>query len=1239
MSDFDDPFMEEAVDEQAAPSAAPESGASPKNAGERRLGIIGFPNSGKTSWLYALLNGPTPHVKGQRRWGRRDHDPAFAALTDGESGVTQQATAADRFSESRFCRMVRPWFGWPMDLEVLGTSQWVVIPEVGGEAVRRIALGRLGSTASASGVDAAARRYMEFLGNSDAILCFVAVDADDLSEDIIHIRQVLPKVTGRGDVLPVTVLLTKIDLIKRNESRDRVILPREHSAVGRISQRSERADLREFLDRAGSDESSIRFSVNGLLGSSIARGDLDLHEAIAIDFLKHDNPIAAQRLESLASTLGIDLRFFLSAPYGRDFENSEGTQVFPPVDQLRPVMVYEPLEDLLERSWRRRSRLRLRRRLLVAASIAVAFTLLGPGMAWWRERAFDQSMRLHQPPEEIRANLEAIESWWWNAIELSRLEEARFAQAERWLAYRGRLRELGRDPVVDPEFDEVEERAREFNNDPDIAVAVGDGAWRRLLDIQSERDSDRLMRFIESGGDLPGEQSSWDLSANDSIVLAARVDQLASQERDEAASRKLLERVRDVRSSLSGEGGRIPIVIEGEVDLLVRSLAKLEAVARLGSGSNGRLSDAENLDRLEQGLQADRPGLAIAASEEMFDTIVESLDARLEDPLQPGFELVASEAVRPSWLTSARDRELRVRFEQWWESLPARVVESLRPEAADQTRQAALVDAVEDADRIRRQVQAMDDSGYMWLEDSRSQLDDFAAIRARQEVLLRIVDASSFDKDAIDQVRRLFGGDRDWSASSPMIPALADEQEAVLSRTLKQMIAAAWDTPSRLDELSVMMDCLAIVERGEAGGVGERETLLLLRTIREDKRADPKFLEVMLRNLLERDPDLREWGELLADVLVDAPQFEQTSMALLPVLERVPVRSRVRFLERVLKGVDPLRWQELSSEGLLAWIEAMAVCGEPRVETARYVLAGLLSLVEESRSDAQRRDAIRTLAEVLVDQESKEPGTDLVESLLEDRDLARERSVWLTAADVTALEAGLDADPLTILRRSLLEAGIRSSWLRSGEDARREHLELIRTWGLVPVGRGDERFWMAPREWTQGDIQRIVRDAPDAWDDFWMGLQARGGLKEFNYSRTGRQEPGVGGVLPVGSFILKSSKDAADLVALAGLRLPSVAEWDRAAFPVLTAKFSSDPPLNASWQQLEAMGDITADGVVGLRWGVREWVADSEKLRGYSNVNPTSERAEAAQRRSGSVQYDEGIRPVLDGTPSILAEQ
>ena len=396
-------------------------GPAPESARGRSVALLGLPSSGKTSYLYALTH---TSARGRHRWVIGLHTKEFERLT-GDANERQEGTPVGEFRPARLFGMSRPWLGALGMRRGPGHARDLVIPEIAGETVERYALGRELKDAERAAVG----KLKDYLHHSDEVLFLVGIDGTQgaaggrLRPESVEasmlgavkaLRTILKDMQDgrdRGEPIFVSLLVTKRDRL-RGTPMDRVRLRSAESSLARLARRPGRRWLAsEGLVSDGGEE--VTFSVNDVCGHLRARHDLDVQEAAAADFLRCHAPRAAADLAELAAQPGISLRLLAIAPYGTPSLDASGAAVFPQLTKITPSLVFESLEDLVERRFRRHARTRIAWATSALAAVLVMALALGPVWTWhFRSKAADAVNRQAWQEAATALRQAGVMPWW-----------------------------------------------------------------------------------------------------------------------------------------------------------------------------------------------------------------------------------------------------------------------------------------------------------------------------------------------------------------------------------------------------------------------------------------------------------------------------------------------------------------------------------------------------------------------------------------------------------------------------------------------------------------------------------------------------------------------------------------------------------------------------------------------------------------------------------------------------------
>jgi hypothetical protein len=215
-----------------------------------------------------------------------------------------------------------------------------------------------------------------------------------------------------------------------------------------------------------------------------------------------------------------------------------------------------------------------------------------------------------------------------------------------------------------------------------------------------------------------------------------------------------------------------------------------------------------------------------------------------------------------------------------------------------------------------------------------------------------------------------------------------------------------------------------------------------------------------------------------------------------------------------------------------------------------------------------------------------------------------------------------------------------SAGLREVAKAVADHVALAKNWNLRPVffnennDAGVCKVLLSQKEWTFADVATAMRGAEGAAKTH---LEVDVTQPDFPYSLSGALKTELpadeAGVNRNTGLMLRKKEYAEDIVAAAGLRLPSRTEWKQARSGLKQPK---EPPSSTDWsaESLRFTGDCTdlPGEFIGLEYGVREWLADSLEPAG----NSSSFRLEESNKNEKARERDTGIRPALDPYPELL---
>jgi hypothetical protein len=498
----------------------------PTSARGRSVALLGLPSSGKTSFLYALTHAS---ARGRHRWIIGLHTKEFERLT-GDPNERQEGTPVGEFRPARLFEMSRPWLGAIGVRRGPGFVREVIIPEIAGETVERYALGRelMESERSAVG------RLKDYLHHSDEVLFLVGIDGTQganngrLRPDSVEsamlssvkaLRTILKDMQDgreRDEPIFVSLLVTKRDRL-HGTPLDRVRLASAESSLARLARRPGfRWLASEGLVADGGDE--VVFSVKEVCGNARAKHDLDIQEAAAADFLRCHAPRAAADLAELAAQPGISLRLLTIAPYGTPSIDASGAAVFPPLTKIAPSLVFESLDDLVERRFRHGARSRVAWMTTALAVVLLAAVAFGPAWTWYFRGKAEQAISAGQWEVAGRMLLRAGAVPWWR-VEIAAPRRAA-GDAELVRQILTKLDEGNR-------LEELKPVAAELQRMLDRADPGG-------IDARLRKDADGLVEYIRGTGGVPKGRTELDATTATRVIteLEASADQRAANRRD-----------------------------------------------------------------------------------------------------------------------------------------------------------------------------------------------------------------------------------------------------------------------------------------------------------------------------------------------------------------------------------------------------------------------------------------------------------------------------------------------------------------------------------------------------------------------------------------------------------------------------------------------------------------------------------------------------------------------------------
>ena len=1289
--------------DSSVPSVSATSSAGYLSVRARRgeaVALLGFPNSGKTSFLYAL-KVETGNSSGVHPWRMSAVGLDFERLT-GTQGMAQPATPVGEFRPAQLCRMSRRWMRWLP----FRSQRWVVIPEIAGETISRLARGQ---DPVSDKERSAFAQFWEYLKQCDELIFLASVDGaggttggafgaegrrsglDEASVEnsiktaAMGLRRLIAEMEkfgrGKSDPMFVTFLITKRDQLKDAGSLDRISIPSDDSAVARLAARPGRAWLASHLK--STPDGAIEFRLNDLCSASEACVDADLQEAAAADFLRCHAPKAAEDLSDLSALPGVSLRLFMCAPYGRSFAASRGNPIFPEVEKLKTAMVYESLEDALERSFRWRMRGRLRRFGIAAALVTSVLFLTGPLLVWLAEARFQSALNSSPPRfSDAMSSLEFIDSVPWAHVE-------RALSKDRYDVYSSNRLQLREKWVNASSADQGDDkRIRQLEDEVIAADGKGMFGSHAAVFIQ-DRSGREIEEFIRTG--KQPSQSLIHLEGTTASQIQQFVHDLRSvrfaiDEKSAEDWAKQGANLTAVRGWMqTGEAGHVgaPGILVGGSDPNLQRLISGEIDLSIGSSDvrkrlAGRPHElAEIRAALRDALvNDDGPALAVASSLIAQAVEKDSAVAIRKNPSGP-LAGVSKDLSRPqSWPAADQARrEYCARAVADWLSMLAKDMTGA-PRSAElgarmdvQSKWSELLDPTEE------EFVAIDSGGDIWLTKPLADVRPMLRSVSERAKALRLLAADGFMSTATEAAVR--------DSFDVAVP------QSVVS--IKRAGMALADSPIDIDFGPVWLEQqgLAVAtldtqlhksqfQSGEAVAIARRQDKLL-RTIYaripaaarvklEDMDATIGFAEA----LLKPSPAANEVSAKFVAVAKDAASRPMPDW----VLPRISSsKSAARLVGPILESIAKIPGMQMPdrqamARGLIKGLDLSSFGAEDTVALMAGLRQNGLDPVEVAQDSIERVQASALTA--------AEEGR-VAERAVELRKL----SAWLNAAQgIGSNEQGVDPGPLlmrTLLKRAydslyrgdtrdpgydiLIEvasgANCPSAKLHSIVLELRAHLDSIKRWNLKPVMKfaGDRDqciVWLSQCEWSIDDVANAVKSMAPAFQPLWLKACRRG---SFPLDSQGASKPPFG--LPPGSMVdetkqidlrthlsLRNRDDATAVVSLAGLRLPTFDEWSLAASGVSQqAKEAillrrNEKQHKDRWARddsavaLREFEDVTGPPAefVGMAFGVREWASDRTSPLGGSNLFPTEAIKPGVENAS-----DIGVRPALDVVPAMLA--
>ena len=1269
------------------------------------IALLGLPGSGKTSFLYYLKTRRGDGAVGSRPWRMRTLGGEFDQQT-GLQDEAQVATRADVFKEAAL-QMWRPILGF---LPV-GPRRKVVIPEIAGETVA--AMARAGVPDSPAERHAY-ERLDAYLRCCDEVIFLAsldghvggkgqysgsgvrraALDAAGVENALVSAVNVLGRIITlmhdsrpHGERIFISLLVTKIDALKDAPGLDGVALPEQSSEVARLAGSRGRSWISRFLK---SDGTTVSFSMNELCQSVEAFADIDVQEAAAFDFMRAHAPAAAEGLSKLSEQPDISLRFYMGGPYGREYTNARGQAVFPPVNVLKQrTMVYEVLEDVVERSFRWRRRTRLRHYGAIAAVAALAFFLTGPALVRVLERNFrtDLASQDYAGAESALRRMDWI-PWSWVDRNLSDARREQYAAEhlellESWTAAK-------------PE--DIED-ARVAALAKSVMALDPDGDFGQRADKIIRSKNQRAVRdFIEEGRELPATLELNDDSAAQvqRLVHDLRTGEApwAAKDFQESSRRQAIDtlkvrqkRLKDLQNASQVPASRTPGFDE-QLTLTMESCALriklLEDTTQPGAGN--KPADAAAIrEWVRRAIACDDAASLRYAEAKLVASVEAEAEAKQpssgpqQDKLASMKDVVAQLA-RTDWsLKQQLERErLAVLVREWvLEELDAMIAGIQSADNGELgkriDKQKKLLTRVSGLLGERKALAVGEEAWVVAEPEGGSFWKSIGELQARADAIVKLNESKDLPDAVEKDVKASFVGaprmvvpvkyQPPSAGGAPAVEVrlqpIAMAQQELVADILDSRIVSMDLDPSRIKdpkdtsydaELASAEHCNSLLD-GVGKVLGDRyASKVRLRTA--------EF--AVAKELTRPSPSvqaLKNGFDTVATCAVDLP----LSNWVLPSLARSSAAPEISssVLRRIGGMKGTLEVRKRYAEAFIRALDLAQMTPDQAKELIAVAAAsdeiGMLPLVAEGLKGMQD-NAIEAAKRVLANQGDLQAPPDLAS-------WTKRIQAWLAASQWVDAQGELHDFGVTMSQRTLAQAfedmrhgklvspALRvlqeigggtspSAELREVAKAVADHVALAQKWNLRPVffHEGDDpgvcKVLLSQKEWTFADVATAMRGAEGA-----AKAQLANDVEQpdFPYQATGALKiplpPADPGVDTTTGLRFERRRYAEDITAAAGLRLPSRSEWKQ-AYKDLKRPVSPASSRDWSAAALQSAGDCTAppQEFIGLEFGVREWLADSEFPAGNSTSFPDDQLNKNEKARAP----DTGIRPALDPYPELL---
>lgn len=1191
------------------------------------LGIIGLHNSGKTSWLFSLLQGAETQSRSGLGWRVIRRAKNAAKIVDKPfAGESQEGTPEGMFSRGSLIKVRRRSLGRLPAIPGIGSGHWLEVSEVAGETVKRLADGGLSVLGEARGdVKKAMEALDDYLNRADMLICLVELDeAGNLAAPLDELKKVLtqgPRAGLPAIKRPVTILLTKADKLRSRPGQDLVRLPRSKSSLVALLETTSLPEIAAAVSGFATDDATVEFSVSRLIMMSEARDSLEVQERIAVDFLQSISYSAARELVNLKGVFGPELRCFLCAPYGDDFR--EGRKAIKPTkDKIRALNVWEPLEAQFEDRWRWESRQAWKRRSIVAAT-----TL---GLSWWfgtghldsLESEFESAVEMTDNASAARSQeiVTALAGHPLARAERAYLPSLDAEQGVRWLQLReqsiARVEQNLEDSFnANPNFVNFEQSALAHGLSPLTKIKDGAGGETTLESASSPRNRETIWGFVIRGE--PAELLPMAIVAADSMELAARFQRWSPYSVDAGDYPAIQQRAVALREMI-----RTP-----ETDPAVRALplepldqALGHLVARIGAATDFTVEAA-----LLSGRNMDVCSQDDKMMSQHLDAWTALRDQNFEEKGRPG--LRALEQLRSGvdpLFEPAKEAWLDDQCDQWWKKAPWSPGESRFSKGVEESvgdLPALIAAALDECKQVEEEIFELNSTpiGQPTLQERVDFVEQTRHLREVQQLSDRLREGE-VTQASLRELEALFHRE----GSLPLLAALDPIRQAqwrLVVGSLREFHSQrALVGELQLTEMEILDrvdDTLAILDDSERVPETDRR-LIALRRCLAGTRFDEQLYGEELDGILPFVGGDLELSKAVAEAILDSDHRLQASNLLLDRDCQLTAGLAATLWPQLCSDESVLL-DDLASVELAAKLIRVSTrdCWDTPAKplAVRLVKGAVEKALGGNANQPLEPHADRIAALISVLRELPDGGSidelELVEPILE-----AEQAFLLArlGADVGIEDVPLEECLGTLLRRALAEDSYGLNRLQDLSAALDREWALAASWDLLPatvtVGGRPEVIWVSRDEWTVSDVQQVLDEAEE---------DVRERIKQAISRDVAMPN------LPTTFLGVLDRSVAADLVAVAGMRLPT-----REEFASYSAKveWKANPKFDAtSPTDLVAVGDVSPDGIVGLVFGVREWTEDSEEPIGGSSLWAGVERPSFGDRAGWT---DVGIRPVLD---------